>query len=252
MVEAGSAAALFEGVSKDYPQGVLRRSQLRAVDDVNLCIKQGEVFGLLGPNRAGKTTLVKLLLSLCRPTRGRVERLGRPCHDRATLAHIGYVHENPAFPRYLSARAVLEYYGALTLMHEAEVKARAQTLLEHVGLADRAREPIARFSKGMVQRLGVAQALLNDPELLVFDEPSEGLDLDGRRMIRDVIAAQRSRGRTVLYVSHILSEVEQLCDRVGVLVRGGLVFVGPVSDLTRESSGVPRSLETALDELYRR
>src|SRR5207253_8299548 len=134
---------------------------------------------------------------------------------------------------YLTASAVLQYCGALTLMHEAEVKARAQSLLEHVGLADRAAEPIARFSKGMVQRLGVAQALLNDPELLVFDEPSEGLDLDGRRMIRAVIAAQRERGGTVLYVSHILSDVEQMCDRIGVLARGRLVFVGAVTELTR-------------------
>src|SRR5881227_3453152 len=134
-----SSAAEFLNVSKIYAGSLIRRQTIHALRGVSLRVEAGEVFGLLGPNRAGKTTLVKLLLSLCRPTRGRVERLGRPCTDRATLAHVGYVHENPAFPRYLSAGAVLEYYGALTLMHEAEVKARAQTLLEHVGLADRAR-----------------------------------------------------------------------------------------------------------------
>jgi ABC-2 type transport system ATP-binding protein len=147
-----------------------------------LRIESGEVFGLLGPNRAGKTTLVKMLLSLCRPTAGEVFRLGRPLSDRSTLGQVGYVHENHAFPRYLSAADLLEYYGALTLMPSDLVRERVPRLLERVGLADRSREPIARFSKGMLQRLGIAQALLNAPRLLVLDEPTEGLDLNGRRL----------------------------------------------------------------------
>jgi ABC-2 type transport system ATP-binding protein len=236
----------FVDVVKEYPRGWLGRQKLRAVDGVSLRVEAGEVFGLLGPNRAGKTTLVKLLLSLCRPTSGKVLRLGQPSSDRGSLARVGYVHENHAFPRYLTAAGLLEYYGALSLMPEPEVKARVPKLLERVGLADRAGEPIQRFSKGMIQRLGVAQALINDPELLVLDEPSEGLDLSGRQLIRDLTAEQRERGRTVLLVTHLLSEVEHLCDRLAVLVMGKVVHVGPVAGLT----GGGRSLEAALAELY--
>jgi ABC-2 type transport system ATP-binding protein len=246
-----TAVAEFENVSKVYTDGLVRRRTVRAVAEVSLRIEPGEVFGLVGPNRAGKTTLVKLLLSLCQPTAGRASRFGRPVQERGTLARVGYVHENQAFPRYLTAAALLEYYGALALMPEPEVRRRAPALLEQVGLADRSREPIARFSKGMVQRLGVAQALINDPELLVLDEPSEGLDLEGRRLIRGLIAEQRSQGRSVLLVSHLVAELEQICDRVGVLVGGRLVYCGPVSGLTRDPAGVPaRPLEQALQEFY--
>ncbi len=219
-----SPAAAFNGVVKDYALGPLGRAKLRAVDQVSFSIEPGEVFALLGPNRAGKTTLVKLLLSLCRPTHGSVERFGRPGGDRRTLARVGYVHENQAFPRYLTARALLEYYGALSLLSEPEVKIRATKLLEHLGLADRAREPIARFSKGMIQRLGVAQALLNEPDLLVLDEPSEGLDLSGRQLIRGLVAEQRRQGKGVLLVSHMLPEVEQMCDRAAVIVGAAWSF----------------------------
>jgi ABC-2 type transport system ATP-binding protein len=250
---SASAVVEFDQVVKDYPTGLLRPRPLRAVAGVSFRVEPGEVFGLLGPNRAGKTTLVKLLLSLCRATAGRVARLGRPAADRSTLGRIGYVHENQAFPRYLSASALLEYYGALTLLPEETVRARAAQLLERVGLADRARESIARFSKGMVQRLGLAQALLNDPELLVLDEPSEGLDLAGRQLIRDVVAEHRGQGRSVLFVSHLLGEVERLCDRLAVLVGGKLAYLGPVSGLTRPGpETAPRSLEQAVQELYQR
>jgi ABC-2 type transport system ATP-binding protein len=245
--------AEFQEVVKDYQRGVLRRRPLRALAGVSLRIEPGEVFGLLGPNRAGKTTLVKLLLSLGRPTSGHVLRFGQPARERRTLARVGYLHENHAFPRYLTATSLLEYYGALAQVSEPEVRRRTPQLLELVGLADRAHEPIARFSKGMIQRLGLAQALINDPELLVLDEPSEGLDLAGRRTLRDVLAAQRSRGRAVLLVSHVLAEVEQVCDRVGVLVAGRLNYLGPLADLTRDPvSGVPRPLESALQTLYER
>jgi ABC-2 type transport system ATP-binding protein len=221
------------------------------VAGVSFAVQRGEVFGLLGPNRAGKTTLVKLLLSLARPTAGTVRRLGQPAADRRTLARVGYVHENHAFPRYLTATALLEYYGALSLLPEPTVRARVPQLLERVGLADRAGEPITRFSKGMVQRLGIAQALLNEPELLVLDEPSEGLDLAGRQLIRELVAEQRRRGRGVLLVSHLLPEVEQLCDRAAVLVGGQLRFLGPLSELTADpDTGAPRPLEQALQSLY--
>jgi ABC-2 type transport system ATP-binding protein len=233
-------------VTRDYTLGWLPRRQLRAVDGVNLRIEAGEVFGLLGPNRAGKTTLVKMLLSLCQPTRGQVHRLGRPASDRATLARVGYMHENHAFPRYLTARELLGYYGAMTLLPYDRLGPRVEELLIRVGLADRADSPISTFSKGMVQRLGLAQALLGDPELLVLDEPTEGLDLAGRRLLREVVAQLKQAGRTVLLVSHVLPEVELLCDRVAVLRQGQLRYLGALAGLTVNG----RSFETALQELY--
>jgi ABC-2 type transport system ATP-binding protein len=225
--------------------------RLRAVDAVSFQIEPGEVFGLLGPNRAGKTTLVKLLLALCQPTTGQVLRFGQPSSNRSTLKQVGYVHENQAFPRYLTARALLEFYGSLSLLTEAIVKAQVPKLLERVGLADRADEPISRFSKGMIQRLGIAQALLNEPDLLVFDEPSEGLDLLGRQLVRDLVREQKQQGKTVLFVSHVLSEVEQFCDRVGVIVAGKLAFLGTLAELLHDpKTASPRSLEAALRGYY--
>lgn len=244
-----AAVAEFEAVTKDYPTGVLRPRPLRAVEDVSLRIEAGEVFGLVGPNRAGKTTLIKLLLSLAQPTAGTVRRLGEPAARRETLAHVGYVHENQAFPRYLSATELLEFYGALSLLEEPVVRQRAAELLEKVGLADRGNEPIARFSKGMVQRLGLAQALMNDPELLVLDEPAEGLDLLGRRLVHEVVAEQRRLGRSVLLVTHVAADVEVLCDRLAVIVRGRVAFCGKTNDL-RHAAGNARPLERALMELY--
>lgn len=247
-----TAFATFENVSKTFPVGLLGRREVRAADQVSFDIQPGEVFGLLGPNRAGKTTLVKILLSLCRPSSGQVTRFGRPASDRRTLGRVGYMHENHAFPRYLSAAALLEYYGAMSLVPYEKVRERVPVLLERVGLADRDREPIGGFSKGMVQRLGLAQALVNDPELLVLDEPAEGLDLEGRQLLRSVIEEQRRRGRAVLLVSHVLAEVEQLCDRVAVLVGGRLAFAGPLSELTRDSvTGEALGLERALRGVYK-
>jgi ABC-2 type transport system ATP-binding protein len=245
-----TAVVEFDAVSKKYPADALKRHFIQAVEEVSLSINPGEVFGLLGPNRAGKTTLVKMLLSLCRPTQGHVNRLGKPASDRATLARVGYLHENHAFPRYLTATGLLQYYGALTLVPHEDLRRRIPALLDRVGLADRAREPIARFSKGMVQRLGLAQALVNEPDLLVLDEPTEGLDLTGRQLLREIVNQQRKQSKTVLLVSHVLTEVETLCDRVAVVVRGKLVHQGPMSALTRQPSGQPRSLEQALQPLY--
>jgi ABC-2 type transport system ATP-binding protein len=250
-IMAAPAVAEFEDIAKFYPTGLFGRTRRLALEHITLRINTGEVFALLGPNRAGKTTLVKILLSLCLPTAGRGLRFQRPLGERQTLARVGYVHENPAFPRYLSALALLEYYGALSLLTDAMMHRRAAMLLDMVGLADRGREPISRFSKGMVQRLAIAQALLNDPEFLVLDEPSEGLDLAGRRLIRDVIAERRRRGFTVLLVSHVLGDVEQICDRVGVLAGGRLLYSGTVADLARDpNTGTSCPLEQALDRLY--
>jgi ABC-2 type transport system ATP-binding protein len=246
-----AAVAEFQDIVKEYHQGFWRRTRLRALAGVTLRVEAGEVFGLLGPNRAGKTTLLKILLSLCPTTVGQAFRFGRPVSDRRSLARIGYMHENHAFPHYLTAAGLLQFYGALSLVPYEEVRRRVPILLQRVGLKDRGQEPIARFSKGMIQRLGVAQALINDPDLLVLDEPNEGLDLEGRLMVREVIAEQRRRGRTVLLVSHVLPEVEQLCDRVAVLTRGRLIHCGSLDALTHaeETAGV-LPLERALQKLY--
>jgi ABC-2 type transport system ATP-binding protein len=245
-----AAAAEFVSVTKDYPLGLLGAAKRRAVTHVTLSVAPGQVFGLLGPNRAGKTTLVKILLSLCRATGGDVWRLGEPVGRRQTLARVGYVHEDHAFPLYLTPAALLEYYGALTEVPYEVVKKRVPVLLERVGLADRATDPIRTFSKGMTQRLGIAQALINEPELLVLDEPNEGLDLAGRQLMAGIIIEQRQKGGTVLLVSHVLPEVERLCDRVAVMVGGRLAYEGTVAELTRRDGHTPRTLEQALAELY--
>jgi ABC-2 type transport system ATP-binding protein len=240
----------FVNVTKDYSRGPFGMGRLRAVEDVSLRIEPGEVVGLLGPNRAGKTTVVKLLLSLCRPTRGQVLRFGQHASDRGTLRKVGYVHENQAFPRYLTATGLLHYYGAMSLVPSAVLIARVPELLQRVGLADRAYESIARFSKGMIQRLGIAQALIADPELLVLDEPSEGLDLPGRQLVRELLQDQKRRGRSALFVSHVLPEAEHVCDRVAVIAAGRIVHTGPVAALLRDTAGKPRTLEAAVQPFF--
>ena len=247
-----SSVAEFVATSKTYRSGLSPRRAIVALRDIHLTIEAGQVFALLGPNRAGKTTLLKILLGLCRPTGGLASRLGRPLSDRSTLARIGYMHENQAFPRYLTARALLRHYGRLGWVPSTALNASIPALLERVGLADRADEPIARFSKGMVQRLALAQALLSKPDLLVLDEPLEGLDLGGRQTLHEMIREQRQAGKSVLIVSHALEEIASVCDRVAVLVDGRLAHVGPVSDLVRDpQTGAPRSLESALAPIYR-
>jgi ABC-2 type transport system ATP-binding protein len=241
-------AAEFEQVTKAYPAGFLGRRAVQALRGVSFAIPCGSVYGILGPNRAGKTTLVKILLSLTRAGSGDIRRLGAPVRDRHTLARVGYLHECQAFPSYLTATALLEYYGSLSFVTSSALRRRVPELLEIVGLADRAREPIARFSKGMVQRLALAQALVNDPELLVLDEPTEGMDLVARQLLHDTIRSRRQAGKTVVLVSHSLHDVEQLCDRVAVVRCGELAFEGPLDQLP--GSGQAGGLEQALEPLY--
>jgi ABC-2 type transport system ATP-binding protein len=246
------ATAVFEldQIVKNYPAGWFGGEPRRALRGVSLRVEPGEVFGLVGPNRAGKTTLIKILLSLCRPTSGTGTRFGRPFADRSTLARIGYVHEAHAFPGYLTASAALQFYGALTLMNENQVRERVPRLLELVGLADRGGEQIRRFSKGMRQRLAVAQALVNEPALLVLDEPIEGLDFEGRAVLRNVVSERRRKGGAVLLVSHALTEVELLCDRVGVLHDGHLVRCGPLSEFPPAVAGKDSRIEIVLSNLH--
>lgn len=247
-----SPAAEFVRVCKTY-RAILRPARtVEALCEISFAIESGEVFALLGPNRAGKTTLLKVLLGLCRPSAGHVYRLGRTHSDRSTLALVGYMHENQAFPRYLTAAELLDFYGNLSGVSRSVLRTRVPALLDRVGLADRAHEPIARFSKGMVQRLALAQAVLGEPELLVLDEPMEGLDLSARLLLQELVAQHRASGKTVLVVSHALGEVAKVCDRVAVLVEGHLAFLGPLDSLMRDPrTGLDRPLEAALEPIYR-
>ena len=243
-------AVEFQAVSKVYRTG-LRRHPIHALRQVTLSVPRGSVFGIIGPNRAGKTTLVKALLSICRPSSGAILRLGRPAKDRSTLAQVGYLHESQAFPGYLTAAALLEYYGALSFVPARMLAQRIPQRLEEVGLADRAHEAIATFSKGMVQRLALAQALVNDPELLVLDEPTEGMDLVARKLLHDVVRRHQAEGKTTILVSHSLSDVEQLCDRVAVLRGGQVAYSGALHELLAGAAGDPAlALQDALEPMY--
>jgi ABC-2 type transport system ATP-binding protein len=245
-------ATEFVEVSKAYRSSLPLRPKVDALRGVSFGIETGEVFALLGPNRAGKTTLLKILLGLCHPSGGRVLRLGRPLSDQSTLGRVGYMHESQAFPRYLTARQLLEFYGELSGISPSVLRIRVPELLEKLGLADRAHEPIARFSKGMVQRLALAHSVLAEPDLLVLDEPMEGLDLNARLLLHEIVADQRSAGKTVLVVSHALGEVAQVCDRLAVLVAGRLAYRGSLDSLLRDPrQGRVRSLEAALEPIYR-
>jgi ABC-2 type transport system ATP-binding protein len=189
------------------------------------------VFGLLGQNGAGKTTTLKLVLGLLRPDRGEVRLFGRPPSDPAARARVGYLPENPYFYDYLTAEEFLDFYGRLQGLSRDARRARVRAALERVGLAERASTPLRKFSKGMVQRLGLAQAIQHDPELVILDEPMSGLDPIGRREVRDLILDLRRAGRTVCFSSHILQDAEMLCDRVAILDRGRLRSAGKLADL---------------------
>jgi ABC-2 type transport system ATP-binding protein len=236
-------AVAFENVVKTYRS--FSNGSLHAVQGITFAIPQGSCFALLGPNRAGKTTLIKMLLSLCAPTSGKVNRLGEVVAKKSTLARVGYMHENHAFPRYHTAQDVLSFYGGLSGVSAEHLPEKVDSLLNKVGLKDRTREPIHRFSKGMVQRLGLAQAIINDPDLLVLDEPTEGLDLMGRKLLREVVRSMKSAGKTVLMVSHVLPEIEELCDQSAVIVGGKLCFQGSIGELKAD-----RTLEQSLQSIY--
>jgi len=216
-----SSALSIEHLVKDFRHPMTLRP-LRVVDDLSLEIRAGETFGFLGPNGAGKTTTIKLVNGLLRPTAGRIAIFGREARDVAVRARVGYLPEQPWFYDYLRADEFLDFYARLFGIARAERRARVKRLLERVGLAERARDPLRRFSKGMTQRLGVAQALINDPELVILDEPMSGLDPIGRRDVRDIILALKREGRTVFFSSHLIPDVEMICDRVGFLVGGRL------------------------------
>ncbi len=219
-----------EHLSKVFRVGFWAR-RVVAVEDLSLEVRRGEIFGLLGPNGAGKTTTIKMLLGFVRPTHGTAFVSGQPAGTLPARRKLGYLPENPALYEFLRGDEYLVLAGRLAGLSGAEAKKQSDTLLEQVGLAGRADRPIRRFSKGMVQRLGLAQALVGNPDTVILDEPMSGLDPIGRKDIRDLIFTLREQGRTVVFSTHILSDVEAVCDRVAILVGGRMTDCGSLSEL---------------------
>jgi ABC-2 type transport system ATP-binding protein len=224
-------ALATDELTKDYAIGFWRKRPYRALDRLTIGVHSGEVFGFLGPNGAGKTTTLKLLMQLVFPTGGRAEMLGRPVGDLDVKRRIGYLPENPYFYDYLTAEELLTYFAGLFGYRGDDRRTRASRLLDQVGIAGERRLQLRKFSKGMLQRVGIAQALVNDPELVIFDEPMSGLDPLGRRDVRTLILELRDRGCTVFFSSHVLSDAEALCDRVAILAKGRLVAEGRLTDM---------------------
>jgi ABC-2 type transport system ATP-binding protein len=224
-------AILIEELTKDFRVGFWRPRPYRALDRLSLSISEGEVFGFLGPNGAGKTTTLKLLMQLIYPTSGRAEILGRPVGDIATKRRLGYLPESPYFYDYLTAEELLRYFAALFGYSRAEQRRRVSTLLDEVGIGAERRFQLRKFSKGMLQRVGIAQALINDPDVVFLDEPMSGLDPLGRRDVRNLILKLRERGCTVFFSSHVLADAEVLCSRVAIVVGGSLVASGTMGEI---------------------
>ena len=230
MVSQNQNVISLECVSKVYGGNTF------ALREVSLHVGAGEIFGLLGPNGAGKSTLVKVLLTVVKPSVARGEMLGRPIGDKKTLARVGYLPEQHRLAPYLTARQAVEFVAALSGVDRATRKKRAAELLDRVGLSKWMERRVNVFSKGMRQRAGLAAALVNDPQIIFLDEPTDGVDPVGRVEIRDLLIQMRREGRTVFLNSHLLGEAEQVCDRVAILVQGRVVKQGSMADLQKESS----------------
>jgi len=239
VASAGELAINLVDVTKTYA------GRVRALDGVAMQVRRGEIFGLLGPNGAGKSTLVKIMTTIVRPTTAKGTILGAPVGHRPTLARVGYLPEHHRFPQYLTGRQCVEFFGAMSLMRRHERKARAAELLEVVGMAAWADRRVGTYSKGMQQRTGLAAALVNDPELVILDEPTDGVDPVGRREIRDVLLRMRDEGRTVFLNSHLLGEVEMVSDRVAIMLKGRVEAQGSLRELTQDSRAWRVSIEGA-------
>jgi ABC-2 type transport system ATP-binding protein len=241
-----------EGLGKTFRVGFWAR-RVRAVTDLTFEVRAGEIFGLLGPNGAGKTTTLKMLLGFVKPSAGNAFIGGERIGTVASRRNLGYLPENPALYEFLRGDEYLVFAGRLAGLSRHDARARAARLLERVGLAGRADRPIRKFSKGMVQRLALAQALLGEPRIVILEEPMSGLDPIGRKDVRDLILQLREEGRTVLFSTHILSDVEAICDRVGILVEGRLTDCGALADLVAPGArAVELVVENAAPELVAR
>ncbi len=230
MSERNAPIVQTAGLTKVF-KDFWRRDRVAAVNDLNLEVRRGEVFGLLGPNGSGKSTTIKMLLGLLYPTRGRISVFGRPPTDVAVKEHIGFLPEESFLYRFLDARETLDLYGRIFKQHTRVRRERIEKLLDMVGLRSEAGRRIGEYSKGMARRIGLAQALINDPEFLILDEPTAGLDPIGIRQIKDVIRQLADKGKTILLSSHLLADVEDVCDRITILYGGRVRADGPVNEL---------------------
>jgi ABC-2 type transport system ATP-binding protein len=220
----------FSGVTKRYvswPRG----NNVLALDDFSLQIEQGEVFGFLGPNGAGKSTALKILLNFVYPSAGAVSLMGRDVTDSHARSYIGYLPENPYFYDYLTAEEILWFGGRASGLPKQKIRDRSEMLLHTMGLHSASKRPLRTYSKGMVQRAGLALSLIHDPDVVVLDEPMSGLDPIGRKLVGDLILELKSKGKTVFFSSHILTDIERFCDRAGIIVGGKLRLVGSLADL---------------------
>ena len=213
-----------------------RKGAVTALADLSLDVREGEIFGLLGPNGAGKTTFIKVLLQIVFPTSGAARMLGAPIGDARAKARVGYLPENHRYPDFLTGAQVLRYFGKLSGTDGATLDRRVEDRLRLVGMHEWHATKIRKYSKGMLQRIGLAQALINDPQLVVLDEPTDGVDPLGRKEIRDLLVRLRNEGKTIFLNSHLLSEVEMICDRVAILNKGRLLRIGSVSELTMQEN----------------
>lgn len=248
------------GLEKTYMVGFWRKQPKRALEPLHLTVEEGEIFGFLGPNGAGKTTTLKLLMGLVFPTSGSARILGKEWTDPEVKAQIGFLPEQPYFYDYLTAHELLDYYGQLSGVTVADRKRRIPEVLSLVGLTDVKGVQLRKFSKGMLQRVGIAQAILHNPKIVFFDEPMSGLDPLGRREVRDLMSQLKHEGKTVFFSTHILSDAETLCDRVAIIHKGQLRGVGEVEDLTSTVQGrvevlwhgpqVPASIKTLTTECH--
>ncbi len=219
----------IENLTKHYKKGM--KGRIVALEDLNLQVEEGEIFGFVGPNGAGKSTTIKLMLNLLSPTRGHVRIMGRDAVHSSARREVGYLPENPSFYDHLTGGEFLSFAGSLVGLKGKVLKSRAEDLLKLVGLPHRGKLQIRKYSKGMLQRLGVAQALMGDPKVIVMDEPMSGLDPLGRAEVARLILSLKGEGKTIFFSSHILHDVETICDRVGILVKGELAYLGHLSDL---------------------
>jgi ABC-2 type transport system ATP-binding protein len=236
---------VVEGLSKQFHSGWPWLPQVTALDGLTFSVRQGEIFGFLGPNGAGKTTAMKIMLGLMRPSCGRVEVMGKPAGDVETRRHVGFLPESPYFYDYLTAEEFLTFYGRLAGLDRQAIRQRVTALLLRVGLSEARDRQLRKFSKGMLQRIGLAQALIHDPALVVLDEPMSGLDPIGRKQVRDLILALRDQGKTVFFSTHIIPDVEMICDRVGIVIKGKLLATGRVDELV--SQGHTHSVEVVCE-----
>jgi len=246
-VSVSAPVISVQDLRKTFRTGLIRRRKVHALNGVSLDVPRGEIFGLLGPNGAGKTTLIKILLGIVRKSAGDASVLGLKAGELSARRRIGYLPENHRIPQHLTGRTALEFYGSLSGLPVAEVRRRTPELIDRVGLSNRDTDRVSGYSKGMLQRLGLAQAMLHNPELIILDEPTDGVDPVGRKEIREVLRGLAENGATIFLNSHLLQEIELVCDSVAILAAGEVRRIGRVRDLTQNIEGATITLRLSGD-----